>query len=102
MHLALAAEVELQTRRLHSVVEAASVEGAVVAVAEEAVAVVVVGQVQGEVKVEVEATEGAAEEEAAATNHTITRGKVKTRRNRRITIESEDTTKKMSRVGGPS
>ena len=91
MHLDLAAEVERQTRRLHEVVEAASVEGGVVAVAEERV--VVVGQEQEKVKVEVEATEGAAEE-AAATNHTITRGKVKTRRNRRITIESEDTTKK--------
>ena len=90
MHLALAAEVERQTRRLHEVAEAANVEGAVVAVAEEGV--VAVGQEQGKVKVEVEATEGATA--AVATKHTTTRGKVKTRRNRRITIESEDTTKK--------
>ena len=90
MHLDLAAKVECQTCRLHKVAEAANVEGAVVAMAEEGV--VVMGQEQRKVKVEVEATEGTMVE--VATKHMITHGKVKTRCNRQITIESEDTTKK--------
>ena len=63
--------------------------GAVVAEDEGGVAVVGKGQGQEKGRVEVE-TISAAE----ATGHGIRRGKVKTRRDRRTTIESEDTTKK--------
>jgi len=63
-----------------------------VAVAEEGVAVAGQEQVKVKVKVEVEVTEVA--EAEAATKHGTKRGKVKTRRDRRITIESEDMTKK--------
>ena len=62
---------------------------AVAVVAEDEEGVVVVGQGQEKGRVEVGATSA-----AEATGHGIRRGKVKTRRDRRTTIESEDTTKK--------
>lgn len=89
--LALAAEVERRTRSLHEDAEAASVARGVVVVAEEEVAVV--GQGQAKWKEEAEVTE-AAVEAAEATEDGIKRGKAKTRRDRQITIGSEDTIKK--------
>lgn len=66
-------------------------------VAEDEEGVVVAGQDQGQGqgrrKAEMEATL-AVVGAMAATGHGIRRGKVKTRRDRRITIESEDTTRK--------